>query len=86
MHVRCGNSEISSVKHTSVPLTADRSSGLGRGESPKLNLASQLKAEIIDKSILNNISARPLSYDKTQTSQIIVATALKLWGPLVDKR
>lgn len=86
MHVRCGNSVISSVKHTTAPLIAVRSSGLGKGESSLSNLASQLKAKIFDKPKFNKIIARPLSYDKTHTRQIIVTTALKLWGPLVGNR
>ena len=86
MHVRCGNSVVSSVKYTSVPLTADRSSGLGKGESPLLNLASQTKANICDKPTLTKIIARSISHGKTHTSQTIVTTALKLWGSLVGHR
>lgn len=86
MHVRCGNSTMSCDLVTSVPLIADRSSGLGWGESPLLNLASQLEAEIGSKPTSTMISARSFSYDETLTSQTIITTALKLRGSLVGNR
>nr|YP_010391192.1 hypothetical protein NDA36_mgp37 [Fusarium vorosii]QID45199.1 Reverse transcriptase (RNA-dependent DNA polymerase) [Fusarium graminearum]UPX02618.1 hypothetical protein [Fusarium vorosii]DAC73639.1 TPA_asm: hypothetical protein [Fusarium graminearum] len=84
--MRCGNSVLSSVNHTSVPLTADRSSGLGKEESSLLNLASQPEADICEKPIITKITARPFSYDKIHTDQTIVPTVLKLRESLVGYR
>ena len=86
MHVRCGNSIMSCDSVTSVPLIADRSSGLGKGESPLLNLAFQPKADASSKPISTKVTARSFSYDETLTSRITITTALKLGGPLVGNR
>ena len=79
MHVRGGNSSMSSSFATFVPSTANRSSGLGIGESSMLNLAFQPKAETYNKPIIMT-TARSFSYDKTLTSRTIITTVLKLWG------
>lgn len=86
MHVRCDNRIMSSDSITLVPYSANRSSGLGEGESPKLNLAFQPKAEIHDKPIFVGIAARSFSYDETHTSRTKITTALKLRGALVGNR
>jgi len=86
MHVRCGNSTMSCDLVTSVPLNADRSLGLGKGESPLLNLAFQEEAETSSKPISTKISARSFSYDETHTSRTTMTTVLKLRGSLVGNR
>lgn len=86
MHVRCGNSSMSCDSVTSVSLIADRSSGLGIGESSMLNLASQPEAESLSEPIYTMVSARSFSYDETHTSQTIITTVLKLWEALVGYR
>jgi len=83
MHVRCDNKTMSCDKITFVPSTANRSSGLGIGESSMLNLAFQPKAENYDKPILAITTARSFSYDETLTSRTIITTVLKLWEALV---
>ena len=85
MHVRGGNSSMSSSFATFVPSTANRSSGLGIGESSMLNIAFQPKAETYNKPIIMT-SARSFSYGKTLTSRTIITTVLKLWGALVGNR
>lgn len=86
MHVRCGNRAMSCDLVTSVPLNADRSSGLGKGESPLLNLASQPEAVASSKPSSTKVTARSFSYDETLTSRRTITTALKLGGPLAGNR
>jgi len=86
MHVRCGNNETSRDKILAVPSIAVGSSGLGSGESPMLNLASLLKAEIRSKPKSTWITARSFFYGKIHTNRTIITTALKLWGSLVGHR
>lgn len=85
MHVRCGNSIMSCVENTFVPSSANRLSGLGKGENPMLNIAFQQEAEKRDKPSLTE-SARSFSNDETQTSQTTITTALKLRGSLDGNR
>ena len=88
MHVRCGNRIMSRGIPTLVPKnTAKRSSGLGNGESPKLNLASLLEAPVHKKPIKMNTGARSiLSCGETHTSRTLITTALKLRGALGGNR
>lgn len=86
MHVRCGNSLVSSDLITSVPYNADRSSGLGIGESPMLNIASQPKAYNSSKPTLTRFNARSFLHDETLTSQTIMTNALKQGGALGGNR
>lgn len=86
MHVRCGNSTMSCDFVTSVPLNADRSSGLGKGESPLLNLAFLQEAGTSSKPISTKVSARSFSYDETHTSRTTMTTVLKLWGSVFGNR
>lgn len=79
MHVRCGNNTMSCVSNTFVPSIANRSSELGNGENPLLNIASQPKANNFYYPSVENL-ARSFSYDEAHTSQTIITTALKPWG------
>ena len=86
MHVRCDNRIMSGDSITLVPYSANRSSELSEGESPKPNLAFQLEAVVYDKPILVLTAARSFSYDETHTSRTIITTVLKLGEALVGNR
>lgn len=77
---------MSSDLITLVPLKANRSSELGGGESPKLNIASQAKVIFHANPLNVEVVARSFSYDETHTSRTKITTALKLRGSLDGNR
>ena len=82
MHARCDNRTMSCGPVTLVPKTANRSSGLGGGESPALNLAFLLEASVHMKPLNVFTLARSFFYDETLTSRTKMTTVLKLGDAL----